>query len=142
MQARLAALTPDQWQMPLYGESDGWTVRDLLAHLVTAEQGHQRLIADVTAGGFGAPVGFSVDRFNAAKVAALRGCTGEELLADLVKVREQTIALVAGLTDDDLARRGRHPALGEDVALNDFIRIVFMHVRMHLSDLNRSLSVH
>ena len=46
---------------------------------------------------------------------------------------------VAGLADDDLARRGRHPALGEDAALADFIRIVFMHGKLHLRDLSRAL---
>jgi uncharacterized protein (TIGR03083 family) len=140
VQARLVGLAPDQWDAPLYGEGDGWTARDLLAHLVTAEQGHQRWIASVAAGGPGVSADFSVDRFNAEKVPTLAACTTETLLADLASVREQTSKLVAGLSEDDLARRGRHPALGEDTPVIDGIRIVYMHVRMHLRDLNRSLT--
>jgi uncharacterized protein (TIGR03083 family) len=142
VQARLASLSPEQWDEALYGEGDGWTVRDLLAHLVTAEQGHQQWIASVAFGGPGVSADFSVDRFNAQKVAALAGCTPDMLLADLANARQQTINLVVGLSEDDLARRGRHPALGEGTTILDGIRIVFMHVRMHLRDLNHSLAAH
>jgi uncharacterized protein (TIGR03083 family) len=140
VQARLAGLTPEQWDAPLSDEGDGWTARDLLAHLVSAEQGHQQWIAYVAAGGPGVPVDFSVDRFNAEKVAARSGCAVETLLAELKTVRAQTVNLVASLSDDDLARRGRHPALGEGTLVSDGVRIVFMHVRLHLRDLNRMLA--
>ena len=55
LEARLAALPPEAWERPVYGEGQAWMVRDVLAHLVSAERGHQRLIADVAAGGSGSP---------------------------------------------------------------------------------------
>lgn len=136
--ARLAVLTPAQWATPLGDAAGAWRAQDLLAHLVSAERGHQRLIAEVTQGGAGSPAGFDVDSYNTEQVAALRAHTSSELLAELLAVREATLALVASLSDEDLARRARHPALGDDVTLADFIRIITVHARMHLRELARS----
>ena len=137
---RLAALPPAAWEMPVYSEGQTWTARDVLAHLVSAERGHQRLIADVAAGGSGSPPDLNVDEYNRRHVAALAGRSPADLLADFRSVRAETVALVAGLSDDDLARRGNHPALGPDTALDDFIRIVFMHVKLHQRDLTRAVA--
>ena len=131
---------PEAWETPVYGEGQTWTARDVLAHLVSAERGHQRLIADVAAGGSGSPPDLSVDAYNRRHVAALAGRSPADLLADLRSVRAETVALVAGLSDDDLARRGNHPALGPDTALADFVRIIFMHGKMHLRDVTRALN--
>ena len=140
IRARLAALPLEAWERPVYGEGQAWMVRDVLAHLVSAERGHQRLIADVAAGGSGSPPDFSVDEYNRRHVAALAGRSPADLLADFHSVRAETVALVSGLSDDDLARRGNHPALGPNTVLADFIRIVFMHGKMHLRDLTRALN--
>jgi hypothetical protein len=139
MLARLASVTPEQWDRPLYAAGQVWRGRDVLAHLVAAERGHQRIIASVARGGSGAPASLDVDGYNASSVADLAGCTALELLSDLRTVRDDTIALVRSLSDDDLERHGRHPVLGEDAPLLDMIRIVTMHVKMHLRDLNRIL---
>ncbi len=136
--ARLTALTPEQWAAPLSEAAGAWRARDLLAHLVSAERGHQRLIAEVAQGGAGSPAGFDVDRYNAEQVAALQARVPAELLAELLAVRKDTLALVASLSEADLARRGRHPALGDDATLADFIRIITVHARMHLRELTRS----
>ena len=139
--ARLAALPPEVWETPIYNEGQIWTAHDVLAHLISAERGHQRLIADVVAGGSGSPPDLNVDEYNRRHVAALAGRSPADLVADFRSVRAETVALVAGLTDDDLARRGNHPALGPDTALADFVRIVFMHVKLHLRDLMRAVAI-
>jgi hypothetical protein len=139
VQARLAVWPADAWELTVYAEGQAWKARDILAHLVSAERGHQSLIASVAGGGPGSPPDFDLDRYNHSRVAKLAARSVPDLLAELRQVRADTIALVAGLSDDDLARRGRHPGLGEDAALANFIRIVFMHVKMHLRDLTRAL---
>ena len=137
---RLAALPAEAWQMLVYGEGEAWMARDVLAHLVSAERGHQLLVANVAAGGPGSPPGFSVDAYNREHVAALAGRSPADLLADFRTVRAETVTLVSRLADDDLTRRGDHPALGPDTTLADFIRIIFMHGKMHLRDLTRALN--
>ena len=136
LQTRLVTLPPEAWERPIYSEGQVWTARDVLAHLVSSERGHQRLVANVAGGGPGSPPDLNVDEYNRRHVAAL----AERSLADLRTVREDTITLVSGLTDDDLARRANHPALGPDTALADFIRIIVMHGKMHLRDVARALN--
>ena len=138
VQARLTALAPETWERTVYAGNETWTGRAVLAHMITAEQGHQRLIADVVRGGPGAPPDFDVDAFNRSKVAELAGRPVAQLLDDWRSVRTGTVALVSGLSDDDLAKRGGHPALGEGAALADFVRIVFVHARIHLRDIVRA----
>jgi len=140
LHARLAALPPEAWERPVYSEGQAWTARDVLAHLVSAERGHQRLIANVAGGGPGSPPDLNVDAYNRTHVAALAERSPADLLADLRSVRADSVALVSGLTDADLARRGNHPARGPETALADFIRIIFMHGKMHLRDVTRALN--
>lgn len=140
MDARLASLASSQWEMPVYGEGEIWCARDVLAHLVAAERGHQSIIASVAAGGPGAPQGIDIDVYNHDTVSQLAGRSVPDLLSDLHSVREATIATVAALTDDDLRRTGRHPALGENALLADMVRLIPMHVKMHLRDFQRTFS--
>lgn len=137
---RLAELTPEQWKLPLYTERQVWTAKDLLAHLVAAERGHQQIIASVAGGGPGAPDDLVIEDYNRRTVAKLAPRSPLQLLADLREVREQTVRLVSALSDEDLQRTGRHPALGESATLSDMIRIVGMHVKVHLRDLSHILT--
>ena len=66
-------LSAEQWEQVLYTDPCSWTVRDLLAHFVSSEQGLLSLVQDVAAGGQGVPDGYDYDAFNA---------LGQERLAD------------------------------------------------------------
>lgn len=130
----LGSLSDDQWQMVLYAGPPVWTVRDLLAHFLSAEEALLRLARDIAAGGPGAPVGFDYNAFNADEQARLAGIPPHQLLADLAAAREATIAWVAGLEEADLDRIGHHPALGE-ITLEAFINGFYGHQLLHMRDL-------
>jgi hypothetical protein len=49
----LGALASEEWSAVVYREPHVWDVRDLLAHLLSAEQGLLRVAQDVAAGGAG-----------------------------------------------------------------------------------------
>ncbi len=74
-----AALTPEQWQQPLYSDPP-WPVRHLLAHFVSAEAQLLALARDVAGGGPGAPLDFDYDRFNAAEQTRLECLPVAELM--------------------------------------------------------------
>ena len=130
----LGPLSDDQWQMVLYARPPAWTVRDLLAHFLSAEEALLRLARDIGAGGPGAPVGFDYHAFNADEQARLAVIPPRQLLADLAAAREATIAWVARLDEADLDRRGHHPALGE-ITLEAFINGFYGHQLLHIRDL-------
>ena len=128
----------DQWELVLYEGSPVWTVRDLLAHFLSAEEGLLHVAQDIAAGGPGAPEGFDYNRYNAAEQARLAVLSPDELLADLAAAREATIAWVAELDDTTLDRMGHHPALG-NITLEDFITAIYGHQLMHVRELRALL---
>ncbi len=132
------SIHPAQWGVILYETPYPWTVRDLLAHFVSSEEGLLRLAQDIAAGGPGAPEGFDYDAYNEAEQRRLADVPPEQLLADLVAVRQRTMEWVATLTDEDLDRVGRHPALGE-INLETFINAIYGHQLMHMRDLMNAL---
>jgi hypothetical protein len=130
----LGGLSDDQWQAVLYEGPPTWTVRDLLAHFLSAEEGLLRVAQDIAAGGPGAPEGFDYDGYNASEQARLAGLSPHALLADLAEVRQTAIEWVAELDETALDRTGHHPALGE-VTLETVISAIYGHQLMHMREL-------
>jgi hypothetical protein len=133
----LGNLTDEDWGEVLYAGPPAWTVRDLVAHLLSAEDGLRRVGQNVAAGGAGAPPGPKYDAINASEQRRLAGIPVTRLVSDLVASREATIAWVATLSESDLDKTGRHPALGE-ITLETHIQAMYGHALMHLRDLRRA----
>ena len=135
----LGALTAEQWQRVVYAEPYPWTVRDLLAHFVSAEGLLLRLMQDVAAGGAGVPEGYDYNAINAQEQKRLADRSVQDLLADLGAARQATVAWVSALGEETLDRIGRHPALGE-ISLEAMINAVYGHQLFHMRDLRRLFS--
>lgn len=136
----LSSLSPEEWQRCVYSGPPAWTVRDLLAHFVSAEVGLRRICQDVTAGGEGAPEGFDFDGYNAQEQERLKPYPPDELLGALADERRQTIDWLRSLQDTDLDRIGRHPALGQ-VSLETMALAIYGHQLLHMRDLQSKLAL-
>jgi len=134
-----ARLTEEQSGRVIYAEPGVWTVRDVLAHFLSAEVALLRLAQDIVAGGPGAPPAFDYDAFNMQEHARLAGLSPEALRSALTAARAATLAWLSNLTDQDLDRVGRHPALGE-INLEMFVNAMYGHQLMHIRDLARLLA--
>jgi len=131
------ALTPEQWQQPLYNDPT-WQVRHLLAHFVSAETQLLALVQAAAAGGPGAPPDFDFDRFNAAEQSRLEGQSPAALLHSLEQARQETIDWTRTLDAGQLDRIGRHPVLG-DVTVETMLTSIYGHQLLHMRDLSRLL---
>ncbi len=131
-----ARLPPEQWSAEVYTEGSVWTVRSILAHLMTAERAFIKLFEDVRKGGPGASEDFSIDRYNARQQEKTLDLTRDELLKDYREAREQMIAWVSGLDDAELERTGRHPFLGV-TTLREMIKLIYIHNQTHYRDIRR-----
>lgn len=136
--ALFRSLRADQWSATLYPGPPQWSVRDLLAHFLSAEEGLLRLAQDIAAGGPGVPEEFVYDEFNAQEQDRLAGIVPERLLADLRAARQRTIAWVEHLAEEDLDRTGRHPALGQ-ITLEACILAIYGHQLLHARELSAAL---
>jgi len=130
----LSGLTEDRWQMVVYTGLHPWTVRDLLAHFLSAEEGLLGMVQGVAEGGPGAPEGFVLDLFNAQEQERLADRSPQDLLDALSVARQATIDWVRMLDEADLDRTSRHPALGE-TSLETMIMAIYGHQLLHMRDL-------
>ena len=134
-----ASLTPTQLQTEVYTEEVRWTARQVLAHLVTIEESMHWLFRNMLAGGPGSPENFDVSRFNRTQPQKLDHISLPELLDRFRAVRAETIGIVAGMSDTDLDREGRHVFLGHD-RLERFVRWAYEHACLHEDDVRRALA--
>lgn len=136
--AFFASLAATDWESPVYTTGPRWRVRDVLAHLLSAEQTFHHYGQQILSGGEGAPEGFVIDDYNAAQVAALGAATPADLIERLKSARAATQDLVAGMSDADLERVGRHPWFGL-APLGKMLQLVYRHTMLHERDVRRAL---
>ncbi len=137
--AFFAALTDDQWQATVYTEGETWTIRNVLAHYVTAEKGFIGIFTSIRTGGPGASDDFEIDRYNASQQRKTQALTPAELLEQFKAVRGKMIALVASFSETDLEKQGRHPFLGQ-TTLAEMIKMVYRHNQIHYRDLRKIIA--
>jgi uncharacterized damage-inducible protein DinB len=128
-------LSPEQWQLPVYGEPD-WNAQNLLAHFVSAEEHLLELSQNVAGNGPGAPEGFDLNRFNAHEQERLKSQSSQGLVEALEHARQKTIAWAQTLGNEQLDKRGRHPALGI-VTVEDLLIAIYGHQILHMRDIAR-----
>jgi len=131
-------LTPDEWESPVYSDGATWSIRDIIAHFVSAEIGMRRLVENILSGGPGSPQDFDLDAYNQRKVAALKAVSPNDLIAQFWQERGNCIALVEQISPDDLEKSGRHPWLGI-VPVLEIIKLLYRHNQIHQRDIRKSL---
>jgi uncharacterized protein (TIGR03083 family) len=132
------SLTDEQWGTEVYAEGTTWTIRSILAHLMSAERAFLKLFEDIRGGGPGASEDFVIDRYNARQQEKMKDAAPAELLERFREVRQQMIAWVSGLEDAALERTGRHPFLGV-TTLREMIKMLYIHNQTHYRDIRRVL---
>jgi hypothetical protein len=131
-----SGLRPEQWQANVYSEGEVWTVRSVLAHYLTAERGFIQIFKQICSGGSGVSDDFDIDRFNSSQQKKTQDLMPGELVEQFKFVRAQMIQLVGALSEEDLARKGRHPFLG-DTTLSEMIKMVYRHNQIHHRDIRK-----
>lgn len=136
--AFFAGLTDDQWKLEVYTEGATWTLRNVLAHLVTAERAFVKLFEQIRQGGPGVADDFSIDRYNASQQEKTKELTPPGLLEQYKSVRAEMVTWVSALSEADLQKIGRHPFLGP-TSLLEMIKMVYLHNQIHYRDLKKVL---
>jgi uncharacterized protein (TIGR03083 family) len=119
--------------------NEGWTVRELLLHLATAEAGFVRTLKRMAAGQGGVPADFDPNRWNAGQVRHRADSPSEQLRAELEAAHAEMVALLDGCDEAALDQRG-YMSSGEDGSTEDNFRLVASHKRGHTSDIRAALA--
>ena len=133
-----SSLASEQWDLPIYSEGPGWRVHNLLAHFTEVEGSIGKLIRQVVEGGSGVPEDFDIDRWNAKHTGEISTQDRDLLLAEFARRRRATVEMVRALSDADLEKRGRHPALGV-TEVGHMVRLMYIHIQGHRRDIKRAM---
>ena len=135
-----SGIPDDQWNQQVYTEGATWTIRNILAHFVTAERGLVKLFEQIRQGGVGAADDFSIDRYNAAMQERTKDLTPQELLEQYKQVRSNSVAWVSGLKDNELEIIGRHPFL-DITTIREMIKLLYIHNQTHYRDMKKAMNM-
>lgn len=116
-----------------------WNVHDILAHLAAAERGLQATVHRFLAGD-PLPEGFSLDAWNRRQVAKHKDRPVAELLESLHASRQDTLALLDSLAEEQLDVSGTHPA-GFQTTVAGIFRIMAIHERDHGREIAAALGL-
>jgi hypothetical protein len=122
--------------LQIYPDGAGWNVRDLLVHLVDAEKYLRILIERIAKGGEGVSEDFDLDDYNGNAVRNAKEREFIWLTDQFEMLRNQTVAMVAQLTPQNLEEEGRHPFLGM-TQVREMLKLMSLHVQLHLRDIRR-----
>jgi DinB superfamily len=134
----LLADLPDRWTHAVEGPGT-WSPFDVVGHLIHGERTDwMPRVEHVLRHGDAVPFE-PFDR--EAMFAASRGLSLDELLGTFTRLRAESLNLLAllGLTEADLARRGRHPELGV-VTLGQHLATWVAHDLSHLGQIVRVMA--
>ena len=129
---------PDIWVRRNEGK-DTWTAFDIVGHLIFGERTdwmpRLRIILE---NGEARPFD-PFDRF--AQFKESQGKSLEQLLDDFARLRRENLAALQALNlqQEDLSRRGRHPALGV-VTLSELLATWAVHDLTHVHQLSRVMA--
>jgi len=131
-------ITDQQWSLEIYSEGASWTLQQILAHNVLAEDSLLRLVKNIVDGGEGVREAFDLNAYNEHKVGQTEGMSPDELLSEYDSARRVTIKTVSQFDDDDFDKTGRHPWLGI-TSVEDIIKLIFRHNQIHIREIRTVL---
>lgn len=135
--ALLDGMAPTDWLRP--SPNEGWTVRDLLIHVTTAEAGFVGTLRRMASGQGGVPADFDPNRWNAGQLRRRADASPEQLRSELEASHLEMLALLEGLDDAALDQSG-HLSSGLDGSTEDNFRLVADHKRRHTDDVRAALA--
>jgi hypothetical protein len=139
---------PDLWVLHNEGSSDGggnneekntWSAFDIVGHLIVGDRTDWMPRARIILENGEARPFDPFDRFAQEKES--QGKSLEQLLDEFARVRSENVAALQALNlqPEDLAARGRHPALGV-VTLSQLLATWAVHDLTHLHQLSRVMA--
>ncbi len=114
---------------------EGWSIRQMITHLVNAEEDHRAIIeAVLNEQTYRIPTTFVLDEHNQRRLDEKGRLSRADLLAALADQRRQTETLLSHLNEEQLALTAPHPALGTKT-VDEIFRVIALHERIHAQEI-------
>ena len=136
----LSALNEAQWQTTVISEGQGWTVADIVAHLLENERGMSIQVHKIRQGRETVPEGFDLTQWNAGLRDRNDPAAPSELLADLDQVRTKTLEVLRSIQESEWNLQGRHPSRGM-ITIEQYYQTIAGHDQHHADDIRKGLGL-
>jgi uncharacterized damage-inducible protein DinB len=128
----------DRWETPVYSEGAAWNVRQLVVHLMVADQGNNNQVMGIAEGREVIPADFDLERYNRRSVEKRAEVTVEAARAALAESRAALGAWLELLDEAKLDREGRHGTM-QMLTVAQILALMASHERGHADDIARAL---
>lgn len=121
---------------PGAGAEVGWSARQMLAHIVSSEQGMLALARAIVSGdGDAVPASYDVHAENAKAVARRHGLSAADLLREWDGGRAEWMAFLETVTPEQVEMSGHHPASEQSMSLRTVVIVMLRHDRGHRAEM-------
>jgi len=134
----VAGLSEAEWGRLVASSEGAWTVKQVVAHLASAEPGQIATGQRMLGGEARLPEGFSLDFWNRRQVEKRQERSPADLLNDLRQSRQQLSAWIDGLSGTDLDKSGQH-ARGDFITVEQLCFRIGEHEALHADEIRRAL---
>ena len=131
-------LNSKDWHIKTYSEAAAWSVNDVLAHIVIAEESLGDLMKSIVTEGSGVSDDFDLKEFNERTVADIEVKDSSVLLEKFKKNRNKNIEMIKNFSDNDFKAVGSHPYFGE-AEVSEMIKLMIIHINLHIRDIRRTI---
>jgi hypothetical protein len=133
-------LKEEDLNVKIQERDQGWTVIEILRHVQNSENGMVRNIQGILAGGEGVPKDFDLTRYNKRANEKMEGITFDQIKENMRMYRQNTLALLDTVKDEDWQREGRHPTL-DVYTVKKIFEIIAGHPIAHLKSIREKFNL-
>ncbi len=134
----IGQMQPADWDRPVQSVEGGWTVKQMLLHVATAENGQINTGKAIVAGQPTVPDDFDLNRYNRRQIEKNQAKQPPEILFSMAESRQKLLALLDEVSAEDLDKRGKH-GRGDVVSLEQLFYRVGEHEAEHTAEIKRVL---
>ena len=134
----IGQMQPADWDKVVHTHEGGWTVKQVMLHLATAETGQTGTGKAIAAGQPTVPDDFDLNRWNRRQVEKNQSKQPPEILFNLAESRQKLLAFLDEVSEADLDRRGRH-GRGDVITLEQLFYRIGEHEAEHTAEIRKAL---
>ena len=134
----VGAMQPPDWDTPVQAAENGWTVKQLLAHIAASESGQIKTAQAIAAGQPTVPDDFDLNRYNNRQVEKNKDKQPPEILFGMAESRQKLLAFLDEVPEDALDKRGKH-ARGDVISLEQLFLRIGDHEAEHTAEIETAL---
>ncbi len=126
------------WDRPVQSVADGWTVKQMLLHLATAEIGQFNTGKAIAAGQSNVSDDFDLNRYNRRQIEKNQAKQPPEILFGMAESHQKVLAFVDEVSAEDLEKRGKH-GRGDVISLEQLFYRIGEHEEEHTAEIKKAL---